>query len=206
MSGIFHRNITLMLVSIAVIPIMVSLNAPSLSTKIGLIRPRPNSPRMEAVVEAEADAAVEVAPLVEAVAMLVIEPTPAESGRAMMLRCLQCLPQMVALENITKSRAWFANLAGGIPPIQLDIMTNGSLILSPFPFLPLIFSGPNQGRILLREAVVGLRPPQRLLQQPGLVSLLIEHLACVLGCLLHSTRLIPRTGSLLSSLLISKGF
>jgi hypothetical protein len=72
MSGIFHRNIALMRVSIAVIPIMVSLNAPSLSTKIKLIRPRPNSPRMEAVVEAEVDAAAEVALLVKAVAKLVI--------------------------------------------------------------------------------------------------------------------------------------
>ena len=35
---------------------------------------------------------------------------------------------------------WFANLAGGIPLIQLDFTTNGSPILSPFPFLPLIFS------------------------------------------------------------------
>jgi len=167
MSGIFHRNIDLMLVSIAVIPIMV--NAPSLSTKIGLIRRRPTFPRMEAVVEAEVDAAVEVALLVEAVAMLEIEPTLTESGRAMMLRCLQRLPQMVALENITENGAWFANLAGGIPPIQPDFTTNGSLILSHFPFLPLIFSGPNQGRILLRETVVGLQPPQRLLQQPRLV-------------------------------------
>ena len=58
-----------MLVSIAVILIMVSLNAPSLLTKIGLIRPRLNSPRMEAVVEEEVvDAAAEVALLVEAVA------------------------------------------------------------------------------------------------------------------------------------------
>ncbi len=133
-----------------------SLNAPSLSTKIGSIWPRPTSPRMEAVVEAEVDATAEVALLVEAVAMLVIEPTFAESGRALMLRCLQRLPLMVALENITENGAWFANLAGGIPPILLDIATNGSLILSPFPFLPLIFSGLNQGRILLREAVVGL--------------------------------------------------
>jgi hypothetical protein len=157
MSGIFHRNIALMLVSIAVIPIMASLNVPSLLTKIGSIRPRPTSPRMEAVMEAEVDAAAEVALLVEAVAMVVIKPTPAESGRAMMLRCLQRLPLMVALENIlTENGAWFANLAGGIPLIQLDITTNGSLILSPFPFLPLIFSGLNQGRILLREAVVGL--------------------------------------------------
>ena len=93
--------------------------------------------------------------LVEAVAMVVIEPT-AESGRVMMLRCLQRLPLMVASENITENGAWFANLAGGIPPILLDIATNGSLILSPFPFLPLIFSGLNQERILLREAVVGL--------------------------------------------------
>jgi len=53
----------LMLVSIAVIPIMASLNAPR-STKIGLRRPRLNSPRMEAVVEAEVDAAAEVALLV----------------------------------------------------------------------------------------------------------------------------------------------
>jgi len=57
MSGIFHRNFDLMRVSIAVIPIMASLNAPSLSTNIGLIGPRPNSPRMEAVVEAEVDGA-----------------------------------------------------------------------------------------------------------------------------------------------------
>ena len=88
MSGIFHRNIDLMHVSIAVIPIMVSLNAPSLLTKIGLIRPRPTFPRMEAVVEAEVDAAAEVALL--AAVMLVIEPTLAECGRAIMLRCLQC--------------------------------------------------------------------------------------------------------------------
>jgi hypothetical protein len=175
MSKIFHRNIDLMRVSIAVIPIMVPLNAPSLSTKIGLIRPRPNSPRMEAVVEAEVDAAAEVSLLVEAVAMLVIEPTLAESGRVIMLRCLQRLPQMVALEHIKENGAWFANLAGGIPPILPDFTTNGLLILSPFPFLPLIFSGPNQGRILLRETAVGLQPPQRLLQQPRLVSLLIEH-------------------------------
>jgi hypothetical protein len=145
-----------MLVSIAVIPIMVSLNAPSLSTKIGSIGPRLNSPRMEVVVEAEVDVAAEVALLVKAMVMVVIEPTPAESGRAMMLRCLQHLPLMVASEIITENGAWCANLAGGIPPILLDIATNGSLILSPFPFLPLIFSGPNQGRIHLREAVVGL--------------------------------------------------
>ncbi len=194
-----------MLVSIAVIPIIASLNAPSLSTTIGSIRPRPNSPKLEVVVEA-VDAAAEVALLVEAVAMVVIKPTPAESGRAMMLRCLQRLPLLLAYGNITKNGAWFANLAGGIPPILLDIATNGSLILSPFPFLPLIFSGLNQGRILLREAVVGLRPPQRLLQQPRLVSLLIDDYACVLGRLLHSTRPIPRTGYLLPSLLISKGF
>jgi len=60
------------------------------------------------------------------------------------------------IRNIMEYGAWFANRAGGIPPILLDIMTNGLLILSPFPFLPLIFSGLNQGRILLREAVVGL--------------------------------------------------
>jgi hypothetical protein len=52
--------------------------------------------------------------------------------------------------------AWFANLEGGIPLILLDITTNGLLILSPFPFLPLIISGLNQGRLLLREAIVGL--------------------------------------------------
>ncbi len=79
MSGIFHRNTVLMLVSIAVIPIMVHLNAPSLSTKIGSIRPRANSPRMGAVVEAEVYAAAEVALVVEAVAMVVIKPTPAAS-------------------------------------------------------------------------------------------------------------------------------
>ena len=75
MSGIFPRNIALTLVSIAVIPIMVSLYAPSLSTKIGSIRPRPNTPRMDVVMEAEVDMTAEVALLVEAVAMLVFEPT-----------------------------------------------------------------------------------------------------------------------------------
>jgi hypothetical protein len=169
-------------------------------------KPRPNSPRMKAVMEAEVDAAAEVALLIKAAAMVVIEPTPAESGRAMMLRCLQRLPLMVALENITENGAWFANCAGGIPPILLDITTNGSIILSPFPFLPLIVSGLNQGRILLREVVVGLRPPPWLLQQPRLVSHLVAHLARVLGRLLHSTRPIPRTDNLLPSLLISKEF
>jgi hypothetical protein len=61
MSGLFPRNIALKLVSIAVIPIMASRNAPSLLTKIGLIRQRPNSPKTEVVVEAEVDAAAEVA-------------------------------------------------------------------------------------------------------------------------------------------------
>ena len=75
MSGTIHRNIALMRVSIAVILIMASLYAPNLLTKIGSIRPRPNSPRMEVVVEAEVDATAEVALLVEAVAMLVFEPT-----------------------------------------------------------------------------------------------------------------------------------
>jgi len=74
-SGIINRNIVLMCVSIAVIPIMASLYAPSLSTKIGSIRPRPNSPRKEAVVEAEVIATAEVALLVEAMVMLVFEPT-----------------------------------------------------------------------------------------------------------------------------------
>ena len=68
MIGIFHRNIVLMLVLIAVIPIMASLNAPSLSINIGSIRPRPNSPRLEAVVVAEVDTAAEVALPVGAVA------------------------------------------------------------------------------------------------------------------------------------------
>ena len=138
------------LVSIAVIPIMAYLNAPSLSTKIGSIRPRPNSPRTEAVVEAggrfagrgRGDGGNQT--------------NTRGEWKGKMLRCLQRLPLIVALENITENGAWLANLAGGIPPILLDIVTNGSLILSPFPFLPLIFSGLNQGRILLREAVVGL--------------------------------------------------
>jgi hypothetical protein len=87
MSEIFYRNIALALVSIAVILIMASLNvnAPSLSAKIRLIRPRPNSPRMETVVVAEVDAVVEATPLVKAMAMMVIKPTFAASGRAMIL-------------------------------------------------------------------------------------------------------------------------
>jgi hypothetical protein len=56
---------------------------------------------------------------------------------------------MVALENK------MADLAGGIPLI-LGYHKNGSLTPSPFPFLPLILSGLNQGKLLLREAIVGL--------------------------------------------------
>ena len=149
MSGIFHRNIALMLVSIVVIPIMVYLNAPSPSIKIGSIRPRPNSPRMGAVVEAEVYASAEVALLVETMAMVVIEPKPAANERVMMLRCMQPLPQMVVLEKKWQIlRVEYYS--------YLDITTNGSLTLSPFPFLPLIFSGLNQGRLLLRKAIVGL--------------------------------------------------
>jgi hypothetical protein len=112
---------------------------------------------MEAVVvEAEVDTEAEVALLVEAVVMVVIEPIPAASGRVMMLRCLQRLPQIVALGNTTENGAWFANLAGGIPLILLDITTNGLMIRRPFPFLPLIFSGLKQERHLLREAMVDL--------------------------------------------------
>ena len=66
--------------------------------------------------EAEVNVAAEVALPVKAVAMLVIEPTLAESGRAMMLRCLQRLPLMVALENITENGAWFENRAGEYHP------------------------------------------------------------------------------------------
>jgi hypothetical protein len=104
---------------------------------------------MGAVVEAEVYTSAKVALLVKvvAIAIVVIEPTPAASGRAMMLRCLQ--PQMVALENK------MADLAGGIPLI-LGYHKNGSLTPSPFPFLPLILSGLNQGKLLLREAIVGL--------------------------------------------------
>jgi hypothetical protein len=97
MWGIFHRNIALMLVSIAVILIMVSLKAQSLSTRNKSTRPRPSSPRTEVVKVAEVDATA-VAPLQDKAVRIVIKPIPLEDGRAMMLRCLQCLPQMVAWE------------------------------------------------------------------------------------------------------------
>jgi hypothetical protein len=35
---------------------------------------------------------------------------------------------MVVNENTRESEAWFANLAGGIPPIALDFTTHGQLI------------------------------------------------------------------------------
>jgi hypothetical protein len=151
MSGIFHRNIALMLVSIVVIPIMVYLNAPSPSTKIGSIRQRPNSPRMGAVVEAEVYASAEVALLVEAMAMVVIEPKPTANGRVMMLRlrCLQRLPQIMALENK------MADLAGGI---LLILGYHDKWVADPKSFsLPVAhLFGFNQGRLLLREAIVSL--------------------------------------------------
>ena len=196
-----------MLVSIAVIPIMASLNAPSLSTKIGSIRPKPNSPRMEAVVEAEVDAAAEVALLVEAVAMVVIEPTPAESGRAMMLRCLQRLPQMVALENITENGAWFANLAGGTPHIPLDIMTHVLLILSPFPFLPLIFIWSKSGKTPPEGGGGGSVIPTMATTKTAASITSLSSLSSRVGPLnlLHSTRPIPRKDNLFLSLLTLKG-
>ncbi len=84
-----------MLVSIAVILIIESLNSPSLSTRNGSTRPRPSSPRAEAVVVVEVDAAAEAALQDKAVGM-VIKPVPMAGRRVMMLRCLQHLPQMVA--------------------------------------------------------------------------------------------------------------
>jgi hypothetical protein len=44
--------------------------------------------------------------------MMVLEPTPTESGRTMMLRCLQQLPQMGASENTTENGAWFCKSCG----------------------------------------------------------------------------------------------
>ena len=76
-----------MCVSIVVILIMVSLNAPSLLTRNGLTRPRLSSLRGEAVVVAEIEAAAEVTLQDKAMGM-VIKPIPVTGGRAMMLRCL----------------------------------------------------------------------------------------------------------------------
>ncbi len=132
MSGIFHRNIGLMLVANAVIRIMASLNAQSLLTWNGLTRLRPSSPRAEAVVVAEVDAMAEAA-LQDGAVGIMTKPIPVAGGRAMMLRCLQHLPWMLAQENTRESGAWFANPAGGIPPIPLDFTTNGMLVLHPFP-------------------------------------------------------------------------
>ena len=56
--------------------------------------------------EAEVDVAAEVALLVKAIAMVVIELTPAGSGRVMMIRCLQRLPLMVVLSMVCKSCGW----------------------------------------------------------------------------------------------------
>jgi hypothetical protein len=95
MSGIFNRKIALMLVSLAVILIMASLYSPSLLTKNESTRPRPSSPRAEAVVVAELDIAAEAVLQDKAMGMA-IKPIPMAGGRVMMLRCLQCLPQMVA--------------------------------------------------------------------------------------------------------------
>jgi hypothetical protein len=95
MSGIFHRNIALLLVLIAGILIMASLNAPSLSTRNRSTRPRLSSPRAEVVVVTELDAGAEAALQDDALG-IVIKPIPVAGGWAMMLRCLHCLTWTVA--------------------------------------------------------------------------------------------------------------
>jgi hypothetical protein len=173
MSGIFYRNIALMLVSIAVIPIMASLNAPKPINQNWIDKTKAqfsknggghgdrggHSSRGCSAGRGRGDGGNRT--------------NTRRKWKGDDAKVSAALT--VASENTMKNGAWFANLAGGIPPILLDITSNGLLILCPFPFLSLISSGLNQGRILLREAVVGQRPPQQLLQQLWLVSLLVAH-------------------------------
>jgi hypothetical protein len=68
------------------------------------------------------------------VVVMVINPTPMASGRAM-IKIHWLSPPLVVSENISKSSAWHARLAGGIPPILQDSMILGPKLLMHFPFL-----------------------------------------------------------------------
>ncbi len=57
--------------------------------------------------------------------------------------------KMVVKENTRESGAWFANLAGGIPPIALDFTTHGQRIPKESHHTATRLRG-NVGRSLLR--------------------------------------------------------
>ena len=162
MSGIFHRNIALMLVSIAVIPIMASLNAPSLSTKNRIDKAKAEFSKNGGG-------------------------RGGRGGRGGGGRAGRGRRDGGNQTNIRGK--W----KGDDAKVSAALTTNGGIgkhnekwsmvckscgwntthttgyhdkwVADPksFSLPPLIFSGLNQGRLLLREAVVGLSPPPRLL-------------------------------------------
>ncbi len=124
---------------------------------LGATEPSPSSPGLEADVVAMvalvammAVMAVETAVVQDVGVVMVIKPTHARSGKAMLRLSMQS-PLLVALENIRASGAWCVNLAGGIPPTPPGSTTPLLRILLCFLYLPPISSGVSLVRAPLRR-------------------------------------------------------
>ncbi len=110
-NGIFLKNTALMHVSTRVILTMVSLSALNPSINLGSTEPSWSSPGLEvdmvavvAMVAVMAGMAVEIVMVQDVSMVMVIKPTHAGSGKAM-LRMLMQSPLLVALEYIRASGA-----------------------------------------------------------------------------------------------------
>ncbi len=168
-------------ISIVAILTMASLSALSWLIRQELTRLRQTSPGME-VVEGDKVAVLTVAVDRVVVMVMGIKPTPLASERAMIkLHWLSW--SLVVLENIKKSGAWHARLAGGIPPILQDSTIRGPKILMNFPFLLPTYSGLSPERNLPLEVTEAQLPLPQLLSQLLLeaLDLLQVHSALALG-------------------------
>jgi hypothetical protein len=128
--------------------------------------------------------------------VMVINPTPMASGRAILKLHQLSLPLVVS-ENIREIGAWHARLAGGIPPILQDSTIHGPKILMHFSFLLPTYSGLSPERNLPLEVAEVQLPLPWLLSQLLLeaLDLLPVCSALALGHSLLSTRQGQRMGN-----------
>jgi hypothetical protein len=171
------KNTALMHGSTAVILTMASQSV--LNPSLGSTEPNLSSPGLKAnVVAVVAMVAVMAGMVVETVVIqdvgvvMVLTPTHAGSGKAMLRLSMQS-PLLVALENIRASGAICVNFAGGIPPTPPGSTTLMSRILLCFLYLPPISSG-------LSPVAAPLRRDVGLLLLPWPFHLLCQLPACQL--------------------------
>ncbi len=188
-NGIFLKNTALVHVSTAVILTMASQSALNPLINLGSTKPNPSSSGLKAamvamvavvavvavvaMVAVMAGMTVEIVMVQDVGVVMVLTPTHAGSGKAMLRLSMQS-PLLVALENIRASGAWCVNLAGGIPLAPPGFRTPMSRILLCFLYLPPISSGLSPVRAPLRRDAVLLLPlwPFHLLRQPPACSAL----------------------------------